>query len=208
MQLSNRLNRSESQGRTRERLLDAARVLYARQGYGGVAIDAIAEEAGHSKGAFYSNFDSKGEIFLELLARHKAAELDGIRRLLDQAGEDVTALIVALDTWLSQLQADADPDLDADLDWSLLSVELGLEARRNVSFALRYAALQEDYRAALSAALARLFATLGRGPPPAEAATILIAMTHGLALHSAPPEGMGQTMRVALEALLESTPAA
>jgi TetR/AcrR family transcriptional regulator, transcriptional repressor of aconitase len=39
----------------------------ARQGFGGASIDLIALEAGFSKGAIYSNFESKEEVFLELL---------------------------------------------------------------------------------------------------------------------------------------------
>ena len=59
-----RLTREESRAVTREKLLASAYEVMAREGYEGASIDRIAEEAGFSKGAFYSNFDSKEEIFL------------------------------------------------------------------------------------------------------------------------------------------------
>jgi AcrR family transcriptional regulator len=52
---------------TRARLLDAAFTVFARHGYAGTSVDAIARVAGHSKGAFYYHFASKESIFLELL---------------------------------------------------------------------------------------------------------------------------------------------
>lgn len=59
-----RLTREESQAQTRGRLLDAARTVFAGRGYHGASVEEIAEEAGYSKGAVYSNFESKEEIFL------------------------------------------------------------------------------------------------------------------------------------------------
>ncbi|MCE9522821.1 MAG: TetR/AcrR family transcriptional regulator, partial [Alphaproteobacteria bacterium] len=61
-----RLTRAEQQAQTRERLLAAAERVFARHGYGGASIDLISAEAGYSKGAIYSNFESKEEVFLEL----------------------------------------------------------------------------------------------------------------------------------------------
>src|SRR5580693_6502408 len=62
-----RLTRAEQQALTRERLLAAAERVLAGHGYGGASIDLITAEAGYSKGAIYSNFESKEAVFLELL---------------------------------------------------------------------------------------------------------------------------------------------
>jgi AcrR family transcriptional regulator len=51
-----RLTREESQALTRERILQAAGDVVARDGYDGASVDRIADAAGYSKGAFYSNF--------------------------------------------------------------------------------------------------------------------------------------------------------
>jgi AcrR family transcriptional regulator len=54
-------------GSSRERLLDAAVSVFARDGYNGASIDRIAAEAGLSKGAVYWNFAGKKELFFALL---------------------------------------------------------------------------------------------------------------------------------------------
>src|SRR5918998_4245590 len=59
--------RAEKQARTRQALLDAARAVFLRRGFADASVDAIAAEAGFTRGAFYSNFSSKDELFAELL---------------------------------------------------------------------------------------------------------------------------------------------
>jgi AcrR family transcriptional regulator len=44
--------------------LEAAAIAFARQGFAGAAVEQIAESAGFSRGAFYSNFKRKDELFL------------------------------------------------------------------------------------------------------------------------------------------------
>jgi len=52
---------------SRERLLEAAAKVFSERGYRGASVDAVAAEAGLSKGAVYWNFSSKDELFLALL---------------------------------------------------------------------------------------------------------------------------------------------
>src|SRR3712207_29052 len=59
-----RLKRHEKQAETRERLLEAATRVFARRGYAAASIEEIAEEAGFSHGAVYSNFAGKEALFL------------------------------------------------------------------------------------------------------------------------------------------------
>lgn len=56
----------------REHIVDAAMRQFAKQGFGGSSVDAICAEAGISKGAFYTHFESKDAVMLELLARRGA----------------------------------------------------------------------------------------------------------------------------------------
>jgi AcrR family transcriptional regulator len=63
-----RLTREESKARTRADLLRAARRLFLRNGFTATSLADIAEEAGLTKGAVYSNFESKEDLFLALLA--------------------------------------------------------------------------------------------------------------------------------------------
>jgi AcrR family transcriptional regulator len=64
-----RLTREESRAQTRERLVEAAFQLFAREGIESVSIDRIAEEAGYSRGAFYSNFETKEDLIAAVIER-------------------------------------------------------------------------------------------------------------------------------------------
>ena len=66
-----RLNREESQARTRDLLVQAARDEIIRKGFAQATVRDIAEAAGFSQGAFYSNFPSKEAILLEVVRRHQ-----------------------------------------------------------------------------------------------------------------------------------------
>jgi AcrR family transcriptional regulator len=68
-----RMTREQSKAHTRERLLDAARSVFARGGFHGASVEEIASEAGFSTGALYSNFDGKEDLFLALMEREIAA---------------------------------------------------------------------------------------------------------------------------------------
>src|ERR1700730_5330771 len=52
---------------TRRNLLEAAAVVFAREGFHGASLDEVAATAGFTKGAVYSNFKSKDDLFLALL---------------------------------------------------------------------------------------------------------------------------------------------
>ena len=64
-----RMTREQSKANTRERLLVAARRVFARSGFHGASVEEIASEAGFSTGALYSNFDGKEDLFLVLMER-------------------------------------------------------------------------------------------------------------------------------------------
>jgi AcrR family transcriptional regulator len=77
-----RLTREDSRDQTTQRLLDAAQKLIAKKGLNATSVEDIAEAAGYTRGAFYSNFSSKGDLFIELLRRdHEKthAELGALR---------------------------------------------------------------------------------------------------------------------------------
>ena len=58
----------------RARLLDAARRVFAEQGYAGTRIGDIVREAGLSTGAVYSRFRSKNDLLREAVVRHAAVD--------------------------------------------------------------------------------------------------------------------------------------
>jgi len=75
------MTREQSRAQTRERMLAAARSVFARAGFRGASVEEIASEAGFSTGALYSNFDGKEDLFLELMER----EIDEHAREIEEA---------------------------------------------------------------------------------------------------------------------------
>jgi AcrR family transcriptional regulator len=78
-----RLTREESREQTRLRLLDAAAVAIAKKGLAASSVEDIAAQAGYTRGAFYSNFKSKTDLFIELLKRDHLGIQEGLQQLLD-----------------------------------------------------------------------------------------------------------------------------
>lgn len=76
------MTREDSRDQTTQRLLDAAQKLIAKKGLSAASVEDIAAAAGYTRGAFYSNFSSKSDLFIELLRRdHEKthAELSALR---------------------------------------------------------------------------------------------------------------------------------
>lgn len=130
-----RASRKETQARTRERLLSAARAEFARRGIAAASIDRISENAGFSRGAFYANYAGKHELLLELLARHQTREIEAWQALLDAAGpleEVLPALRDRFDVFARST------------DDVLFATELQIEALRNPGFAERYREFSQE----------------------------------------------------------------
>ena len=77
-----RISREDSKARTRADLLAASRSVFLRRGFHVATLDEIAEEAGYTKGAVYSNFAGKDDLFLALLAEHYAARAERYATLM------------------------------------------------------------------------------------------------------------------------------
>jgi AcrR family transcriptional regulator len=78
-----RLSREEKKAMTREKLLDAAATVFARKGFNGASLDDVAEEAGLTKGAVYSNFESKDDLIEALLDARLDIPQMGIAGVVD-----------------------------------------------------------------------------------------------------------------------------
>ena len=180
--IKQRLTRQESRLETRTKLLDSAAQLFARGGYEGASVDLIAESAGYSKGAFYSNFESKEAIFLELLDTHKRREIDALAQLLAQ---NVPA------SELVSLIRNSESSRVSDFDFGLLSAEFQLQACRDKTFAKTYAKLHRTHVDTMAGLIAKLFAKLDRNPPsePEDLADIIMALTTGLSLQRTSVQG-------------------
>jgi AcrR family transcriptional regulator len=198
-----RLNREESQARTRDLLVQAARDEIVRKGFAQATVRDIAEAAGFSQGAFYSNFPSKEAILLEVVRRHQTEERAKIETALAHGQGHADDAMRGIERWAATINADP--------GWAILAVELQLQALRSPSFALGYKELNREHLEALGALIAKLFDLLGKAVPgdPVEIAIGFIALGRGMALLSQHGDGgrAGRIILTFLDAVIKSAQA-
>jgi AcrR family transcriptional regulator len=165
----------------RRRLLDAAMDVFARDGYHAATLDDVAAEAGLTKGAVYSNFTGKRELFLALLEEQVTRRAQLARSALfdtpPAAGNTVSALVAALADRVGQLGA-------AEPDWQLLYIEFWLFAIRDPDAHRLLAAARRHLRQAIAdlAEEAQRRLGLDTGISGTRWATIILGLSNGLAL--------------------------
>jgi AcrR family transcriptional regulator len=79
-----RLRRDQQRQQTRERLLSSALEVFEARGYAESSLEEIAERAGYTRKAVYSNFSGKSELLLEIVERRFQSHIDRIEALLDE----------------------------------------------------------------------------------------------------------------------------
>ena len=139
---------------TRQRLLEAAREVFAREGFGRSTVEEVCEAAGFTRGAFYSNFTSLDELFLEMWAQESASMLS---RLQDVAADDVPAVSDVRSAVKRVLEA-----LPVDTDWFQITAEFTAHAVRTPGLAAVMAQREEAIQKALFPVIDRLLAQIGR----------------------------------------------
>ena len=90
-----RVTRAEAVALTRSQLLDAAAEVFGEKGFAGASLDEIAERAGRTKGAVYSNFASKDDLFIAVLDQWLAASHQALEARLASIS-DADSLVEAL----------------------------------------------------------------------------------------------------------------
>ena len=154
-----RVTRAERQAETRAALIEAAGRVIAQRGFHGASIEAITAEAGYTGGAFYANFSSKEDLFIELLEQRvfgewrkiaAASVADPMRRpTAREVGEISAAMNRHPDSpWIIQL-------------W----LELMANARRNERLRRVAAELWRGSRAMSTAILTAAYEAAGIQPP-------------------------------------------
>jgi AcrR family transcriptional regulator len=145
---------------TRQRLLVAASTIFATKGVGGASVEEISEAAGFTRGAFYSNFESKDALCFALLRSISDSSLAAVRLALAAFGSEPTDAGEPLDAAVDIFLATQPPDRES----LLLLLEMELYAIRHPGFAGAYAALREEthglFADVIEGALARQGLTL------------------------------------------------
>ncbi len=145
MAAARRLTRAEQQAQTRARLIDAAANVFARRGVQAASVEEIAEDAGYSHGAVYSNFDGKADLFLavfeDYMARRVRELADTQAELPDGAPLEIRARALA-DQWMERLARDRES--------MLLHMEFIVHAGREPELAQRFGVRSSVMREAVS----------------------------------------------------------
>ena len=139
-----RLTRSESQALTRQRLVETARTMFLRDGYAATSLEKVAEEAGFSKGAVYSNFGGKDDLCL--------AVLDTIHEEVAEAVLGSLSGTDSLEEALETFDRWADARI-GDPDWSALEAEFAARSRRDPHLKQALQARNERIRGLVADAL-------------------------------------------------------
>ena len=139
-----RPTRSERKAGTRAELLAAARRVFLARGFHGASLDEIADEAGYTKGAVYSNFRGKDDLFLALLDEHYLRRVDLHTELflgLDADEPEAAARAVA------GIMLDA---YEGEPAWWALVTDFSTHASRDPELRARLRELRERFLASMA----------------------------------------------------------
>jgi AcrR family transcriptional regulator len=187
---------------TRERLLEATREVLAREGIQGASVEHICEQAGFTRGAFYSNFSSKDVLLLALFRHERDQMFESLRAATapeTYAGlEPTEAIAVIIDRFLG-LQSVDQAGFLVHLEFSIRGIRGG-EVGREFNESSR--AIKDE----LVSLMTTIVASLGRELTidPRHAATILIG-TYDEAVREAITDGReldGELLQSTLPMLL------
>jgi AcrR family transcriptional regulator len=128
---SQRQSRAERQAQTREKLVAVARELFIADGYAATSLDKVAEAAGFSKGAVYSNFSGKEELCMEVIDAIHAELLLGVVEAFS-AETDFDGRIDAFSRWArNQLGNPLETALEAEFSAAARNSTYVAEQLRN-----------------------------------------------------------------------------
>lgn len=159
---------------TRQRLVDAAAELAGEKGFANVALMDVAERAGLTTGAVYSNFRSREELLMEVAT----SQLEALQGEFPEPASDWSLVDVARAA--AQLH-----DSPATRRLIALQTELYLLALRDPGFRDELRKVNDKQLATVARWLETTPAPepLETPPPPTQVATALIAMMQGLQQH-------------------------
>jgi AcrR family transcriptional regulator len=149
--------RRQKQQETRSSLLRSAAKLFCSRGLEGASVEDVAQDAGFTKGAFYSNFKSKEELFLVMMDEKFGAELERIDRLLAGTGEASDEANAAAEDFVRYVHSDP--------EWPRLYFEFVAYAARNEEFRQELATRHRALRARLAVVYERWSANFPAKPP-------------------------------------------
>src|ERR1700733_10667594 len=125
---------------TRRALLDAARRIFARDGFEASRIEDIAGATGHTRGAFYAHFSSKEDLFFALFEQEAGDRLRGLRAVMERCPNTAGRLRGLRKFYVGRV---------SDRQWVMLALEFKLFALRHPRLRARLARTHRRIRASL-----------------------------------------------------------
>ncbi|MGI5380464.1 TetR/AcrR family transcriptional regulator [Streptomyces sp. CA-251387] len=173
-----RLTRAESQARTREHILDTAYALFLDAGFTATSMERVAETAGYSKGAVYSNFATKNELCLAVLDRIAAEQVTQLTAAMGDAPHFEDRL-AGFARWADETIGDS--------SWTSLEVEFATANRRDKQVSEQLAHRRRTVTGALADLIRAQAEELGITPalPADTAALTLLSLGIGLGVQRA-----------------------
>jgi AcrR family transcriptional regulator len=169
--------RAERQAQTREDLIDAAEELFTAHGFHATSLDAVAVAAGYTKGAVYSNFSSKEDLFFAVYERRVERHVEHVSGLFegaDDAGEGILRVVAAVGD-LRRRRADG---------WMAVFLEFWTHVLRHPEHRARFGEAHRRAVEPFRVALERFAEQRGieLAIPADQLATSLFAMENGIGL--------------------------
>lgn len=147
---------------TRRRVVEAAHDVFSEMGIRDAPVELICDRAGFTRGAFYSNFASKEELFL---AVYEVQMQQRTERLRAAVAEATTAVDPASADAVTRVLQEAGvlfmESLTADETWYLLNAEFRAQALRQPELRAPTAAAERRFHDALAGILLDLLGRLG-----------------------------------------------
>lgn len=170
-----RLTREEQRRATREKLLISAREVFEERGYAGSALEEIADRAGFTRKAVYSNFSSKADLLLELLDRQLQTHVEWVESIVGQGSAERQALDIgsAFSSFFGEERA-----------WEQLFHEFCIVAARDEELGARFRARLREAKAAITRVVEKQAQDAGASPSlPVERLVLgIFALMMGIAL--------------------------
>ncbi len=155
------LPRSARREATRQRVLDAAREVFAEMGVIGGTVEDICERAGFTRGAFYSNFTDKDDVVDALVEREHSlllGHLDAAFPEVDREVAEAEDLATALGGIVHRILG----SIPIDRQLSLVQTELEIFAIRRPDQAGRFVEINNRFRARISLLIEEAMHRYGR----------------------------------------------
>ena len=194
-----RLTREDSRDQTTQRLLDAAQKLIAKKGLSAASVEDIAAAAGYTRGAFYSNFNSKGDLFIELLRRdHEETHVELAALRSDALPLDL------IQERTREIYGRLYRNNESFMNWT----EARLLAARDTRFRSKLNALFAEKRGQIAEFIEYFYQRAGVPPPVPEGAMAMgfIALVEGvkLSMLSSPADRTPETAESILTTFLDA----